>query len=206
MIYIESNRKLISIAVTLHVSKGTAYSIIREINKYLPRQMPYLAIEEAADALPIPFRKPLFIAAQLVKTFQLVPNKLPTPCELILAETLQAANMRYYVIPVRGVTYDGRQEVVANLKYESPVILRREPENSFDSNAIAVLTEHGESIGYVDRHLAMLIASQLDVLGDVPGVVTEFYTNSFPKDTRGLRIYFGLPISAQEHATEGTDI
>jgi hypothetical protein len=206
MIYVESNRKLISIAVTLHVSKGTAYSIIRETNKYLPRQMPYLAIEEAADALPIPFRKPLFIAAQLVKTFQLVPNKLPQAYDEILAQTQQASNFKYYILPVRGTTYDNRQEVVAKLKYEDPVILRREPENPFDSNAIAVLTEREESIGYVAASLAKRISAQLDMLGDVPGVVTEFYKNSFPKGTLGLSIYFGLPIPTQEHATEGTDI
>ena len=103
---------LCSLAATLHVSTHRALSIIDEVNGYLPRKLSYPLMEEAADALPIPFRKPVYIAAQLVKKHKLVPDRLPKPYKDLLAEVKRAPKMIYHVIYLKGVTYEGRQETV----------------------------------------------------------------------------------------------
>jgi hypothetical protein len=42
------------------------------------------------------------------------------------------------------------------------LILVREPENKFDANAIAILTQSGEHIGYVPQKRNLIIAALLD--------------------------------------------
>ena len=85
-----------------------------------------------------------------------------------------------YDINVAGVTFDGRQEVLAEL-YEIqeaqkagtttpsiaiiPIDLVREPDNKYDANAIQVLAEGNDGpkhVGYVPRHLAAKLAPLLD--------------------------------------------
>ena len=80
-----------------------------------------------------------------------------------------------HVIETRvvGVTFEDRQAVVSKLVCGEHVLLRREPNNPFDQNAIRVEREDGEQIGYLDRHLASEIAPKFD--GDeqcVPVIVT----------------------------------
>ncbi len=192
------NIKLYSLAAVMHVSVHRASCFIDEINGYLPRCMPYLTIEEAVKALPIPFRKPIYIAAQLVKKHKLVPDKLPKPYTALLKEVRRAGKDNYYVVNVKGVTFDGRQEAVAKLKYEEQVILKQEPTNPYDTNAVMVVRQMGEQIGYIDRFLAARIAPQLDWLGgSVIGTVTELYAMYFPKGCWGVRIYFGLPVETE---------
>lgn len=60
-----------------------------------------------------------------------------------------------------GVTHDDRQEKIAFLKSGDVLSLRREPENQFDENAIAVF--HGEDhLGYLNRKLAEKLSKQID--------------------------------------------
>jgi len=85
-----------------------------------------------------------------------------------------------YDINVAGVTFDGRQEVLAEL-YEIqeaqkagtttpsiaiiPIDLVREPDNKYDANAIQVLAEGNDGykhVGYVSRDLAARLAPLLD--------------------------------------------
>jgi hypothetical protein len=57
---------------------------------------------------------------------------------------------------VAGVTYEGRQDIIREHVHEGDVLsFRREPANSFDANAIAVLTSAGMQIGYVPRDRAL---------------------------------------------------
>ena len=44
----------------------------------------------------------------------------------------------------------------------SPLVLRRDPENAYDPNAIAVDTPGGEQLGFVPRELAAVLAPSLD--------------------------------------------
>ena len=76
--------------------------------------------------------------------------------------------------------------------------MKREPTNPYDVNAIMVMRQTGEQIGYVDRFWAARIAPQLDGLGgSISGTVTMLYPNSFPKGTWGVCIYFGLPVEKE---------
>jgi len=204
MYYVQSNRKLSSLATKLHVSTSRAEIIIQETNKYLPRAMPYKDIEQAIEKLPLPFcRKPIFIAAQLVKTFQIFPNKLPQPYDVILAETETVAHLRFYMTLVRGASY--YQEAVKKISADDTVILKREPDNPYDPNAIMVCAESGELTGYVDRHLAMRVAAQVDEMGGtIPGTVLKKFWNCYPKNTVGAEIYFGLLLPEQKQPTEET--
>ncbi len=62
---------------------------------------------------------------------------------------------------VAGVTYEGRQSVIAFCHAGDDVTLRREPENRYDRNAIAVDSKFGQ-IGYVPKALAAHLAPKLD--------------------------------------------
>lgn len=75
------------------------------------------------------------------------------------------------VVNVVGCSYrnpDGtdRQKIIRRLKSRMPVWLRREPENEWDPNAIAVLTHIGQ-IGYLERDVASALAKMLDRGGKI---------------------------------------
>lgn len=57
----------------------------------------------------------------------------------------KALNLASYHSKIVGVTFEGRQDVIATLKGNEPLRFRREPENEYDSNAVAidVLTKDG---------------------------------------------------------------
>lgn len=63
---------------------------------------------------------------------------------------------------VAGVTFDGRQSVIARLSIGENILLRREPTNPYDPNAISVECQNGWQIGYLNRHLAATLAPFLD--------------------------------------------
>lgn len=53
---------------------------------------------------------------------------------------------------VSGTSYEDRQSVIKKMKKETPVYLKREPQNPFDSNAIAVYEAiNHKKIGYIPR-------------------------------------------------------
>ena len=64
---------------------------------------------------------------------------------------------------VAGVTFDGRQSVVARLSIGEEILLKREPTNPYDHNAIRVECQNGWQIGYLNRHLAVTLAPFFDV-------------------------------------------
>jgi len=61
-----------------------------------------------------------------------------------------------------GVTFDNRQEHIAKLELGQQLLLKREPENPYDLNAIRVETNSGEMIGYLRAELAKELASAID--------------------------------------------
>ena len=63
---------------------------------------------------------------------------------------------------VAGVTFDGRQSVIARLSIGENILLRREPTNPYDPNAISVECENRWQIGYLNRHLAAMLAPFFD--------------------------------------------
>ena len=63
---------------------------------------------------------------------------------------------------VAGVTFNGRQSVIASLSNGEEILLKREPTNPYDPNAICVEHQNGQQIGYLNRHLAATLAPFFD--------------------------------------------
>lgn len=61
-----------------------------------------------------------------------------------------------------GVTFEGRQEVIRTLTTGQKLLVLREGSNPYDSNAIALQTESGESIGYLKAPLSEKLAPLMD--------------------------------------------
>ncbi len=79
-----------------------------------------------------------------------------------------------------GVTQPGRQETVASLVPGQELLLRREPDNPADPQAIALFTQDGAPVGYLRRQIAAAIAPVMDrgqayrcVVTDVTGGVPD---------------------------------
>lgn len=56
----------------------------------------------------------------------------------------------YYMKAV-GVTYGNRQEVIKKLKKGDELKFVPEPTNAYDRNAVMIMTESGEQIGYISK-------------------------------------------------------
>ena len=64
-----------------------------------------------------------------------------------------------------GVTFEGRQAVISTLKGNEPLRVRREADNEYDPNAVAVDVKVGEEylpIGYIAKDKNLEIAKSLD--------------------------------------------
>ena len=90
-----------------------------------------------------------------------------------VADISQAASFHTKVV---GVTFDGRQDVLASLHAGAELTLEREPANAHDPNAIAVRTSDGTQVGYLKRIIAAALAPEMDrgaayaaVVSDVTG-------------------------------------
>jgi superfamily II DNA or RNA helicase len=97
---------------------------------------------------------------------------------------------------VKGVTFDGRQAVVAQLTEGETVWLIREPTNPHDPNAIRVERKNGEQIGYIDKHLAANLAPKFDKNGEsVAATITEITGGYDRYSNLGVRLEFVVPES-----------
>lgn len=69
-----------------------------------------------------------------------------------------------------GVTFEGRQEVIALLAGDEPLRTRREPENEYDPNAVAVdvlIAETWQPIGYIAKDKNKDICAAMDAGNEV---------------------------------------
>ena len=83
-------------------------------------------------------------------------------------------------VKVVGVQYEGRLKVVAKLVMGEQVLLRREPTNPYDYNAIRIERITGEQIGYVQRTEAVHLAVMFDEIGEpVPGTICDLIPESY---------------------------
>ena len=62
------------------------------------------------------------------------------------------------IVSVRGCRMS---PLWSHLRAYTPCLLRRQPENQFDSNAIVVLA-NGKEVGYVEREAAQLLSPMLE--------------------------------------------
>lgn len=74
---------------------------------------------------------------------------------------------------VAGVTFEDRPKVLVTLKEGDGLRIERDKANEYDENAIAVLTEDGRQVGYLNRRLAKALAPVMDEGAAYSAVVTE---------------------------------
>ena len=72
-----------------------------------------------------------------------------------------------------GVTFEGRQDVVARLQAGTHLRPERQPLNRFDANAIALFDPVGDHAGFFNKRLAAVLAPAIDNGADYEVVVTE---------------------------------
>ena len=98
------------------------------------------------------------------------------------------------VTRVVGVTFEGRQHVVAKLQVGEQIVLRREPHNPFDANAIRVERLTCEQIGYIDRYKAASLAPLYDACGGIGyGTVLQLIGSYSNGMALGVVIGFTVP-------------
>jgi hypothetical protein len=95
---------------------------------------------------------------------------------------------------VVGVTFEGRQEIVAKLQMGDRVWLEQEPHNLHDCNAVMVSRENGEQIGYINRHLAADLVHFLRSYGyPLRGKVSLLTGSKWNNYSLGCKISFKIP-------------
>jgi late competence protein required for DNA uptake (superfamily II DNA/RNA helicase) len=100
---------------------------------------------------------------------------------------------------VVGVTYDDRQNVVAQLMIGEQIRLVREPTNSHDTNAIRVERLDGSQFGYINSTLAAELAAGFDQYkAPVDAVVREVVGGFDAYSNLGVNIEFVVPESKAE--------
>lgn len=95
---------------------------------------------------------------------------------------------------ISGVTFNNRQHIIRALKVDDAVILRRNPSNAFDRNAVEVWSLTSGMIGYIPKDLAAQIASRMDELGgNHNGIITAISAIQGKNSMLSVRIRFELP-------------
>lgn len=107
-----------------------------------------------------------------------------------------AAKEEFYT-KVAGVTFENRQEIVFRLNEGEKLLLLREPDNSFDTSAVKVVTQKGEQVGYLNAKLAKHFAPLLDR--------GESYVAFVSQVTGGSGKNYGVNIVIQKSLTESRE-
>lgn len=110
-----------------------------------------------------------------------------------------------YETRVAGVTYENRIDAIRSLSIGEHVLLRRQPENRYDANAILVLTLDSRELGYIPRGIAMLIAGSIDSIGgELPAEVVTVKKGELPDYHFELSISFRIPNDSGDDNTNIT--
>jgi hypothetical protein len=103
-----------------------------------------------------------------------------------MGEDISGIDQRPIYTKVAGVSFDDRQEAVKSLLSNTVLLLVREPENQFDTNAIKVL--HGDKqLGYLKRELAKELAPMIDS-GSRFSCLVKQVTGGSGKESFGLNV------------------
>jgi single-stranded-DNA-specific exonuclease len=86
-----------------------------------------------------------------------------------------------------GVTFEGRQDVLARLEVGLPLRIEREPENPYDPQACAVFDPHGRQVGYLNRRLASVLAPAIDAGVEYDIEISDI-TGGEPGQSRGVNV------------------
>lgn len=109
---------------------------------------------------------------------------------------------------VAGVTYEGRQTIIAQLSIGDPCRLETEPNNPYDKNAIAVKVAHGGQvwhIGYLPKDLAAQVSPYLDgenLMCCIEELTGGFELRNGETAAYGVRLQIELPPDAQVNARQ----
>lgn len=104
---------------------------------------------------------------------------------------------------VRGVTFDGRQTIIAALRGDEPARIVPEPENPYDANALAVLVATSDGvkhIGYVPKENAARLAPFLEdepLTGQIVAITGGFVKQDGSVASYGVDVMFDLPEDTQ---------
>ncbi len=173
-------------AELLNTKFADALQFLNKVQDILLSRPAYDHFYFALRALPETERTQEKVAGKLVELYSYRLRSTP--------EVKHHPNTQVIETKVVGVTYCGRQAIVAKLKVGETVILRREPTNIYDCNAIMVLRTNGEQIGYINQFLAATLASKLDDVGKtVQGVVTSLTSGHSVFSSLGTNIRFTVP-------------
>ena len=96
---------------------------------------------------------------------------------------------------VAGVTFEGRQELIPQIRAGQSLRLVREPANPHDPHAIAVCTEDGRQLGYLSARLAGRLAPSVDA--------GTRYTVTASQVTGGGDRSYGLNVFIQREEAAG---
>jgi hypothetical protein len=102
------------------------------------------------------------------------------------------------VTKAAGVTFENedhvrRQAIIVRCKAGDRLMLKPEPGNRFDHNAVAVLTAAGEQIGYLMRERASELAEFFSLHGAIPAVIIQVTGGRPEKPIRGVNIEAEIP-------------
>ena len=59
--------------------------------------------------------------------------------------------MDSFIMRVAGVTFDGRQRIIANLKVGEKLYFEPQPNNPYDCYAVEIFTTNRSSVGYIPK-------------------------------------------------------
>jgi hypothetical protein len=169
------NANFYRISKQLNITPKQTEQFVAQVNEHLLDGATYTDILQALRQLPQPYWYPASVAAKIAKIRRCTrlrkTKTIHLPSVWIVAPEEPESSMTTEVV---GITYDGRLAVVNKLSIGEPVILRREPWNAYDRNAIMVLRQTGEQLGYINRFLAASLAAKFDASEqEVPGVVVR---------------------------------
>ena len=110
-------------------------------------------------------------------------------------------NTKTYFTKVVGVTYENRQSVIEKLVGSEPCRLVPEPENAYDSNAIAVLVATAigvQQIGYLKREFAAKVAPLMEgepLMCKIMEITGGFETSDGEQAAYGVVLEIEIPIA-----------
>ena len=88
-------------------------------------------------------------------------------CKLLILKELSiiesgAIDMDEFYTKIAGITFNGRQRFVPYLNVGDHLRVVREPNNEYDSNAIAIYDKHQNQLGYIGKNVAASLAPRMD--------------------------------------------
>jgi hypothetical protein len=108
----------------------------------------------------------------------------------LLGGRITDVDLESKVVGVTRHNHDGsdRQDIARDCRAGDPLVLRREPDNAQDKNAVAVFRENGDQVGYLSASVAERLAPLLDADAPFTAVVSEVTGGTEDRPTYGVNI------------------